>query len=367
MLMKLPGLCIKSFCLSNCIVQGGMGAGVSLHPLAGAVSKKGGLGTIASVGLRTIVSLREKKDFDTYKSVRIEIEKAKEASAGKPVAINVMCAVVGDYENTIKAAIDAKVDAIVSGAGLPLGLPSIQSPRNTALIPIVSSARALEIIIKRWERLYYRPDAVVLEGPLAGGHLGFKMSEIENPEFALEKLLEPVLEVAHKHGDFPVIVAGGIYSHEDILEYLALGASGVQIGTRFLATNESTATEMYKNAVVSAEKCDIEVVAYPEKVPASPCGLPFRVLRTSPMYKALRQPKCNRRYLLLPGADGKLSFCQAMPANPNSKSFLCLCNGLLSSAGYILDEPALFTVGTNAFRVNKILSVAELMRELRGE
>jgi nitronate monooxygenase len=224
--MKLPRLIIKNFSLENCIFQGGMGAGVSLHPLAGAVSKEGGLGTVSSVGLKVIVSLRDGKNVDTYTAVRIEIEKAKELSNGGPIAINVMCALVGSYEDTIRASIDAKVSAIISGAGLPLRLPGIQSPGHTALIPIISSARALEIIVKRWERVHYRPDAVVLEGPLAGGHLGFKMNEVENPEFALEKILPSVLEVAHKHGDFPVIVAGGIYTHEDIVKFLTMGAKG---------------------------------------------------------------------------------------------------------------------------------------------
>lgn len=206
--MSLPKLAIKNFTLKNNIFQGGLGAGFSLAPLAGAVSTEGGFGIVSSAGLRSIVSARDGKPVDTYTAVRIELERTKDLSNGKPVGINVMWALVGDYEDTIRASIDAGIDAIVSGAGLPLGLPTIKPPGHTALIPIVSSARALEIIVKRWERTDYRPDAVVLEGPLAGGHLGFKMSEIEDPKFALEKLLPPVLEVAHKHGDFPVIVAG---------------------------------------------------------------------------------------------------------------------------------------------------------------
>src|SRR3989338_543044 len=217
----LPKLKIKNFCLNCCIGQGGMGVGVSRYPLARAVADEGGLGVLSSAGLRTIVSLEEGREVSTYDAVRMEIEKARSLSNGGAIGINVMCALVGSYEDTIRASIDAKADAILSGAGLPLGLPGIKPPGHTALIPIVSSARALEIIVKRWERLGYRPDAAVLEGPLAGGHLGFKIIEVDDPEFTLEKLLPAVLEVAHKHGDFPIIVAGGIYTYEDILKFLS--------------------------------------------------------------------------------------------------------------------------------------------------
>jgi len=366
-IMKLPKLVIKGFHLGGCIIQGGMGVGVSLAPLAGAVSKEGGLGVVSSAGLRTIVSLREGRNMNTYTAVRMELERAKDSSGGRPVAINIMCALIGTYNDTVRASIDAEVGAIISGAGLPLGLPGIMQPRNTALVPIISSARALEIIIKRWERLSYRPDAVVLEGPLAGGHLGFKMKEVDDSDFTLEKLLPPVLGVAHQHGDFPVIVAGGIYAHEDICKFLAMGASGVQMGTRFLATHESSATAEYKQAVVDAREDDIIVVAYPDKTPASPCGLPFRILKGSPSYSKKRQPRCDRGYVLQRGPEGKPSVCQAMPGSANSDKFFCLCNTLLASAGWAPTELPLYTVGSNAYRVDKILSVAELMKELCGE
>jgi nitronate monooxygenase len=363
--MSLPKLAIKNFVLDRCIFQGGMGVGVSLHPLAGAVAREGGLGIISSAGLRTIVTRRDGKVVDTYTATRIEIEKAKSVACGRPIGINVMCAVVRDYEQTIKAAIDGGVDAIISGAGLPLGLPGIKAPGKTALIPIVSSARALEIICKRWERVGYRPDAVVLEGPMAGGHLGFKPEEVENNEFALEKLLSPVLEVASKCGNFPVIVAGGLYTHEDNLKYLTLGASGGQMATRFLVTEESSASDAYKQAVISAGVDDITVVSYPEKGPASPCGLPFRVLRSSPMYHG-HVANCNFGYLLQKGEDGKFAGCKAMPVNQNHDQYVCICGGLVGSAGYAPLTPPLYTVGVNAYRVDRILSVAELMAELCG-
>ncbi len=364
--MKLPSLLIKNFRVGKCIVQGGMGVGVIRDKEAvKAITEENCLCTLSSAGLRTLVSIDLGRKVDTYTAVRIEIEKARTASGGKPIAINVMCALVGDYEETIRAAIDGGVDAIVSGAGLPRNLPRIQPPGHTALIPIVSSARALEILLKLWKG--YRPDAVILEGPLAGGHLGFKPWEISDPNFALEKLLIEVLEVASKYGNIPVIVAGGIYTYADIVRFLALGASGVQLGTRFLATHESSATPGYKQAVVSARPEDLIVTAYPDIIPASPCGLPFRAIKGSPALQRIRVPKCSYGYVLQKGPDGKLSVCQAMPSNPNCQSFFCICNGLLPSVGYGPEELSLYTAGTNAYRVDKIISVKELVRELSGE
>jgi nitronate monooxygenase len=344
------------------IVQGGMGVGVSLSPLAGAVAREGGLGIISSAGLDRLVSRRTGKKLDSYEAAYMEVSLAR--GSGGRVGMNIMVALQRDYEASVRGAIDAGADAIISGAGLPLSLPSIQPPGETALIPIVSSPRALELICRKWERQGYRPDAVVLEGPLAGGHLGFKIDEVELESNRLENLLPPVKDVAARFGGFPVIVAGGIYSHADIVKFLAMGADGVQMGTRFLATEESSASEEYKEAVVKAAREDI-VVAHD---PGSPCGLPFRVIRQSPMFVSAilksRAPRCDKGYVLLKDADGKYSRC---PAKEGSKDSFCICNGLLSSAGYNPDdEEPLFTVGANAYRVDRILSVRALMDELKG-
>ncbi len=354
---KLPKLIIKGKVIESPIVQGGMGVGVSLHPLSLAVAKEGGLGIISSAGLDRLVSKRTGKKHNTYEAVRKEVELSK--ASGEFSGINIMVA-LADFEDSVKAAIDAGTDAIISGAGLPLNLPAIQNPKDTALIPIVSSARALNLICKKWERLGYRPDAVVLEGPLAGGHLGFRLDEIEQRENALENLFPPVKDIAKKYGDFPVIVAGGIFSHEDIIRFIEMGADGVQMGTRFLATEESSATAEYKQAVIDAKKEDIIIA---EK-PASPCGLPFRVIRQSPMLNFERKLKCDKGYVLRKDEKGKYTIC---PAKDDNCNFFCICNGLLSSAGYNSKvEKPLYTVGTNAYRIDKIVSVKELMKELKG-
>jgi nitronate monooxygenase len=361
----LPRLVIKGKTLPTPIIQGGMGVGVSLHPLASAVAVQGGLGIVSSACLDRLVSKRRGETIDTYNAAFEEISLSK--ANGGFAGINIMVALGKDYAASVKGSIDAGADAIISGAGLPLSLPAIYAPKDTALIPIVSSARALDIIIKKWGRLKYRPDAVVLEGPLAGGHLGFHFDEIGLDSNKLENLLPPVKEMAQKNGDFPVIVAGGIYSHEDIAKFIALGADGVQMGTRFLVTNECSATEAYKQAVVEAKNEDI-LVAYHPGTPASPCGLPFRIIKHSPMYQSCligaRAPKCDKGYVLLKDADGNYNICAA---RKNGTDYFCICNGLLSSAGYNSDEEEpLYTVGTNAARVDRIVSVRELMDELKG-
>jgi nitronate monooxygenase len=306
-----------------------MGVGVSLHPLAQAVAREGGLGIVSSACLDRLVSKRNNKKVSIYEAAYEEVSLSK--TSGGYVGINIMGALARDYNESVKGALDAGADAIISGAGLPLNLPAIQPPKDTALIPIVSSARALEIICKKWERLSYRPDAVVLEGPLAGGHLGFRIDQIDQESNTLENLLPPVKDMAIRYGNFTVIVAGGIYTNADIRRILALGADGVQMGTRFLATEESSATTAYKEAVLRAKEQDI-VVAHR---PGSPCGLPFRVIKQSPMYvssqQQLRKPKCDKGYVLMKDAEGKFTIC---PAKEDKKDYFCICNGLLSSAGY---------------------------------
>ena len=181
----------------------------------------------------------------------------------------------------------------------------------------------------------------------------------------LKTLLPPVKDMANKYGGFPVIVAGGIYTYDDIIRFMKMGADGVQMGTRFLATEESSATVEYKQAVINAGENDI-IVAYD---PGSPCGMPFRVIKQSPMYvstlQKLRKPKCDKGYVLLKDKEGKFSLC---PAKESNEHHFCICNGLLSSAGYNADkEEPLYTVGTNAHRVDRILSVKDLMAELTGK
>jgi nitronate monooxygenase len=256
------------------------------------------------------------------------------------------------------------VDAIILGAGLPTTLPESVISADVALIPIVSSVKALRIIYKRWsERLNRIPDAVVLEGPLAGGHLGFAYADLKKDEFRMEKLFGPVKEFAQKHGDFPVIVAGGIYYHEDIVRWVnEIGADGVQMGTRFAATHESGASADFKQAMIDCREEDIIVA----KKPGSPCGLPFRIIKTSPGYQTAlqknRPPKCNRGFVLRKDEEGDFTAC---PARDSCDSF-CICNVLLSAHGFTDKEEPIYTIGRRGHLVDRIVSVDELMDELIG-
>lgn len=348
----LPSLKIKNLVIPHCIIQGGMGAGVSGTRLVREVSYHGGLGTLSSAGMRDLLSLRYARPFTTYEAVRMEIEITM--AGGLREAINIMRVLDESYDDTVRAALDAKVSAIIFGAGLPKQVPDSD---DTAYILMASSARTLRIMLNRWRR---RPDAVIVEGPRAGGHLGFKMEDVENPEFALENLLPEILDLTEKNGNIPVIAAGGIYTHEDIERFLSLGVSGVQMATRFLATWESGATDEFKRQIVAAKEEDIKVID------GSPCGFPFRILTASPMYQTKRPPKCRMGYVLAKDENGHYTVCKAAPNNPHHEDYFCICDGLRAAIGKAPNEPAMYTVGANAYRVDRTRSVAELMKELVG-
>lgn len=361
--MALPSLKIRNIEFSTPIIQGGMGIGLSSYTLAGAVALEGGMGVLSSAGLDRIVSKRHNKKFKAREAAAQDVRDAKFLGKGGAIGMNIMVAVINQYEDSVLGSMDGGVDAIISGAGLPLQLPemALTHPRanEVALIPIVSSGRALDIICKRWSRSGRLPDAVVVEGPLAGGHIAWRsVEEALDPSNKLENLLTDVLAVAKKWGNMPIIAAGGVYTHEDIQMYLDMGCAGVQMGTRFLATHESGANEQYKKALVEATEQDIELASKP----GSPCGMLFRVLKQSPFYqealKRERAPKCDKGYLLNKGN---------CPSKYENEKTFCICNGLLASIDLNTNEKELYTVGSKAHMIDRILSVKELMAELKGE
>ncbi len=359
---NLPTIKIKDARKEVIFAQGGMGVGISLASLAKAVAKRGGIGTISSAGLAAIVSRRLGRRIDVRQAAAIEVADSKKD--GGFIAINIMVALHQAFTDSILGAIEGGVDALILGAGLPTNLPSSLEKSDVALIPIVSSAKALRIIHKRWtDRLKRAPDAVILEGPLAGGHLGFSLADVTKPEYQLENIFGPVKEFAQKHGDFPVIVAGGIYYHEDIVRWInELGADGIQMGTRFAATQESGASADFKQAIINCREEDIIV---PDK-PGSPCGLPFRIIKTSPGYQVAmeksRPPKCNRGLVLRRDVEGHYTVC---PARTSHDSF-CICNVLFAAHGFTDAEEPIYTIGSRGHLVDRILSVDELMNELIG-
>jgi NAD(P)H-dependent flavin oxidoreductase YrpB (nitropropane dioxygenase family) len=262
------------------IIQGGMGVGVSLSGLASAVANEGGVGVISPAGIGFLYKDHSKDYLENcIYGLTEEIHKAREKSKGI-IGVNIMVA-LSNYADLVVTSIREKIDIIFSGAGLPLDLPKYLTPDSkTKLVPIVSSARAAALICNKWLANYnYLPDAFVVEGPKAGGHLGFKEDQLFNEDFSLEKILPEVVAVANEIGEknnrfIPVIAAGGIYYGEDIDKIMEMGASGVQMGTRFVTTHECDASEGFKQAYVNAKKEDVRIIK-------SPVGMPGRAITCS--------------------------------------------------------------------------------------
>jgi nitronate monooxygenase len=351
--MKLPHLYIGNLDVYPPIVQGGMGIKVSLGRLASAVANCGAVGTI-SAAIRSD-HIKDRKGLKADEAGDLTefagfIRDAKSLTSGI-IAVNIMVALTA-YRPLVEVAVREKVDIIFSGAGIPLSLPKLVEGSDVKICPIVSSGRVTDLICKTWTRKYNRvPDAVVLEGPMAGGHLGYSFDQLKNDESMpkLEDLLADVLAVTRKYGeeykkDIPVIVGGGIYDGKDIVHFIRLGASGVQLGTRFVCTDECDAADAFKQEYIKAKKEDIIIIH-------SPVGMPGRALRNEFLTKAEKgEIKFNCSYLCLRTCDPKTS--------P-----YCIANALTNAALGDLKNGFVF-VGSNVDRVDKIVPVKTLIKEL---
>ena len=283
------------------IVQGGMGVGVSASGLASAVAQLGGMGTISSVDLRRrhpdLMALtahldkeadaRERIDNANLIALEREIRSARAASQGQGwIAVNVMKA-LSAYEAYVRQALTSGANALVVGAGLPLDLPELAREHpEVALIPILSDARGVQLLVRKWEKKGRLPDAIVIENPrLAGGHLGAaKVADLGDARFDFEVVIPQVREFFRQAGyerDIPLIAAGGIDNHADIVRLQALGAAGVQLGTAFAVTEECDASEVFKRILAQAQPKDIVEFV-------SVAGLPARAVRTPWLDKYLR-------------------------------------------------------------------------------
>jgi len=264
--MSFESLKIGKYVIEKPIVQGGMGVGVSWDQLAGNVSKEGGLGVISAVGtgyyekkshVKKLVADRplDAANFYSKEGFGAIIANARKICGDKPLAANILYA-INDYGRVVTDACEAGINIIITGAGLPTNMPEFtEGYPDVALVPIVSSAKALKIICKRWKQRYNRlPDAVVLEGPKSGGHQGFTYEQCAMAENQLENLVAPVVAEAALWGNIPVIAAGGVWDKNDIEEMMALGASAVQMGTRFIGTFECDAHDNFKQVLINAKK-----------------------------------------------------------------------------------------------------------------
>lgn len=352
--MEYKGLKIGDLTSRLPIIQGGMGVGVSRSKLAGAVAKAGGVGIISAIGIGF-----EEDDFyiNTVKAnlraLSKEIKKAKEIAVDGIVGVNVLVA-VKNYKDIVLEAVKSKVDLIISGAGLPMELPELVKGTNTKIAPIVSSARAAKVICKRWDKKNNRiPDLIIVEGKKAGGHLGFKREEIESGEARdLEEIVVEVIEEVKVFEEkynksIPVVAAGGIFNGADIAKFLKLGAAGVQMGTRFIGTEECDANINYKKSFVNAKKDDITLVK-------SPVGMPGRAIR-------------NKLVDTIEKENIKVSQCISclIPCNVSTTPY-CISKALIDAVKGDVENGLLFT-GENGYRINEISTVEKLMNELEEE
>lgn len=350
----------KSFTIRNKeikipIVQGGMGVGVSRSRLAAAVMKCGGVGTISASQIGF-----DEPDFNrgpkqaleaNIRAIKSEVAKVREATSGF-LAVNILTA-SRPYAELAKAAVDAGADAIVSGAGLPLDMPAYTADSETANIPIVSSARALNLICKRWLKRYgVRPDAVVVEGPMAGGHLGVKYEEIHTQKISdnLDKRFLEVKDYCAKNElDIPIIVAGGIFTRADFKKYMDLGASAIQIGTRFIGTEECDADQKYKQKFIDSQESDVRYVK-------SPVGYPARALS-------------NQLTDDLDQGNIEVTKCLGCVLTCSGRSELtpyCITEKLIDAVKGDVTNGLVFT-GANGYKISKIETVKSVINDLLGK
>lgn len=334
------------------VIQGGMGVGISLSSLAGAVAAEGGIGVIstAQIGYR-------EPDFDrdpigaNLRAIRTEIQKARQIAKNGILGVNIMVA-TRKYEEYVKAAVEAGIDLIISGAGLPMELPKLIGAAKTKLAPIVSSVKSAQVIMRYWWKKYNRlPDAVVIEGPLAGGHLGFhkeQLTDIDGLHYddEVQAIIDKVNETAAEHGrEIPVVMAGGVYTREDMEHYLHMGVSGVQMATRFVTTYECDADDAYKQSYIEAKKEDIVIVQ-------SPVGMPGRAI-LNPFMKKAREGRIPH---------GKCHLCVST-CKPDETPY-CITDALVNAVEGKVEDGLLFC-GSNAYRATKLEHVKDIMDEFR--
>lgn len=348
---------MKSFFIGNKevqipIIQGGMGVGISLSGLAAAVANEGGVGVISCAGIGLLYK-RTPADYlkDSIWGLKEELRKVREKTNGI-VGVNIMVALT-NFADMVRTSIEEKADIIFSGAGLPLDLPSYLKPDSkTLLVPIVSSARAAKLICHKWSTNFnYLPDAIVVEGPKAGGHLGFKRDQIEDENYMLEHIVPEVVEIASQYAAekrIPVIAAGGITNGEDMLKFINLGAEAVQLGSLFVPTYECDASDAFKNVYIDSSIEDLSIIQSPVGMPGRAFGGKF--IKSVSMGE--QKPK-GCPYHCIKTCDF-------------SNSPYCIMKALFNAAKGNMRKGYAFA-GANAYLAVKMSSVSEVIQNLKNE
>jgi NAD(P)H-dependent flavin oxidoreductase YrpB (nitropropane dioxygenase family) len=351
--MKLKPLKIGDLIAKVPIIQGGMGVGVSLSNLASAVASCGGIGIISAAQIGFKEPDFEKSPLEAnLRALKNHIITALSKAKDGIIGVNIMCA-ANNYDELVKTSIEAGAQIIISGAGLPTHLPELCKDSDVKMAPIISSDKAANVIMKVWDRNYkVAPDALVYEGPQAGGHLGFKLAELTNEAYSVEdelvKILKTIKIYEEKYNkSIPLIAAGGIFTGSDIAKMLELGVSGVQMATRFVATEECDAHINFKMAYVNSTIEDISIVKSPVGMPGRAILNPFVEKTKEGNIKVTKCYKCITK------------------CNPATTPY-CITKALINAVEGDLDNALIFC-GSNAHRVDKIVTVRELMDELISE
>lgn len=368
----LKPLVIGDLVAQHPIIQGGMGVGISLSSLAGSVAKAGGIGIIstAQIGFRE-PDFKKNPLEANLRAIGDEMKKARELAPDGIIGFNIMVA-TKNYASYVKKAVKAGADLIISGAGLPIGLPEYVAEAaeeagiklKTKIAPIVSTVKSAMVICKMWDRKYHlAPDLVVIEGPLAGGHLGFSRDHLTQlgvdtddveqtyQQADYDEEIRGIIRLVKEYGEkynkvIPVVTAGGIYTHEDVMHHLLLGADGVQVGTRFVTTVECDAPEEFKQAYIQAKKEDVVITN-------SPVGMPGRAIKNSFLQNVANTPfQLEHCYDCLDKCDKK-----TIP--------YCITKALISSAQGKTEEGLVFC-GSNAYRAEQMETVEDVIKDLEG-
>ncbi|MDO5708220.1 MAG: nitronate monooxygenase family protein [Andreesenia angusta] len=340
--------------LEHPIIQGGMGVGISLGELAGAVAREGCMGVISMVNIGYREDDFYRNPFEANKrAFKKELLKARDIAKGKGmVAVNIMAA-LSRFSDFVELAVKEKVDAVIVGAGLPLNLPSLVETKDVLIAPIVSSRKALDLIMRTWKKKYDRlPDFVVLEGKEAGGHLGFKEKDFDDDEKNLENLTIDLVDylkgVKEKYDlQIPLFVGGSVFDNEDLKKYNALGATGLQIGSRFIATEECDASIGLKEMIIDNNSENLSVFI-------SPVGMPGRGIENN----FIRRVKGER-------VPSKSCVDCIKKCNPKVTPY-CISDALISAAKGD-KENGLFFCGANIDRINKMSTVKEVISDILGK
>ncbi|RXJ81879.1 nitronate monooxygenase [Arcobacter sp. F2176] len=356
---------IGKYEIKHNIIQGGMGVGISWDKLAGTVSKEGGLGVISGVGTgyykeNESLDIKMKKEkpvdvmnFYSKDALKRIIDNARKICGDAPLACNILYA-CNDYGRIVEDACEAGINIIITGAGIPTNMPAFaKNYPDVALIPIVSSARALKLICKKWKRYDRLPDAVIVEGPLSGGHQGFTYEQCFQEEYSLENIVPPVIEEAKNWGNPPIIAAGGIWDKNDIDKFIAMGCAGVQMATRFIGTVECDAADSFKEVIINAKSEDIQLMK-------SPVGLPARGVQTN-LQKSMSEGTAPKVVCI--------SNCVAPCHRGVEAKAVGYCIADRLGAAYQGDtDTGLFFSGSNGYRIKELTTVHELMEKLtKGE